>query len=163
MPAKQQRATKAGVIEASPNPGCCQWSRALATLKPDMPNLSRGHTNSSTATGCTSWFTRTARSTGDIATASRTSRACSQLRTPPRSLTKDTPWPYAFGYINQSYKTMRRHGFGGDLSPVKFHLRYAQRGSCVSTKSPADQWPGWLLPRWRLWPSAQRLDGPSVH
>ncbi|MEG8067723.1 hypothetical protein KRM18_23315, partial [Xanthomonas hortorum pv. gardneri] len=32
------------------------------------------------------------------------------------------------------YNPKRRHGSIGDLSPVKFERRYAQRGCCVSTK-----------------------------
>ncbi|AAM38775.1 transposase [Xanthomonas citri pv. citri] len=34
-----------------------------------------------------------------------------------------------FDYIEMFYHLQRRHGSTGDLSPVEFERRYAQRGS----------------------------------
>ncbi|CAD2264642.1 IS3 family transposase [Xanthomonas arboricola] len=39
------------------------------------------------------------------------------------------PWAYQFDYIEMFYNPNRRHGSTGDLSPVEFERRYAQRGS----------------------------------
>lgn len=43
--------------------------------------------------------------------------------------TKDAARTDAFDYIEMFYTPKRRHGSNGDLSPVEFERRYAQRGS----------------------------------
>ncbi|MEA9928191.1 DDE-type integrase/transposase/recombinase, partial [Xanthomonas campestris pv. raphani] len=43
--------------------------------------------------------------------------------------TKDAARAEVFDYIEMFYNPNRRHGSTGDLSPVEFELRYAQRGS----------------------------------
>lgn len=44
-------------------------------------------------------------------------------------LTKDAARADVFDYIEMFYNPKRRHGSNGDLSPVEFVRRYAQRGS----------------------------------
>ena len=44
-------------------------------------------------------------------------------------LTKDAARADVFDYIEMFYNPKRRHGSNGDLSPVEFERRYAQRGS----------------------------------
>ncbi|WP_146092018.1 IS3 family transposase, partial [Xanthomonas codiaei] len=43
--------------------------------------------------------------------------------------TKDAARAEVFDYIEMFYNPNRRHGSTGDLSPVEFERRYAQRGS----------------------------------
>jgi len=43
--------------------------------------------------------------------------------------TKDAARADVFDYIEMFYNPKRRHGSNGDLSPVEFERRYAQRGS----------------------------------
>ncbi|WP_236742878.1 IS3 family transposase, partial [Xanthomonas citri] len=43
--------------------------------------------------------------------------------------TKDAARAEVFDYIEMFYNPQRRHGSTGDLSPVEFERRYAQRGS----------------------------------
>ena len=43
--------------------------------------------------------------------------------------TKDAARADAFDYIERFYNPQRRHGSNGNLSPVEFERRYAQRGS----------------------------------
>jgi len=43
--------------------------------------------------------------------------------------TKDAARADVFDYIDMFYNPKRRHGSRGDLSPVGFERRYAQRGS----------------------------------
>lgn len=43
--------------------------------------------------------------------------------------TKDAARAEVFDYIEMFYNPNRRHGSIGDLSPVEFERRYAQRGS----------------------------------
>ncbi|WP_144424350.1 IS3 family transposase, partial [Xanthomonas arboricola] len=42
---------------------------------------------------------------------------------------KDAARAEVFDYIEMFYNPTRRHGSTGDLSPVEFERRYAQRGS----------------------------------
>ena len=44
-------------------------------------------------------------------------------------LTKDAARADVFDYIEMFYNPKRRHSSSGDLSPVEFERRYAQRGS----------------------------------
>ena len=44
-------------------------------------------------------------------------------------LTKNTARADVFDYIEMFYNPKRRHGSNGDVSPVEFERRYAQRGS----------------------------------
>ncbi len=43
--------------------------------------------------------------------------------------TKDAARAEVFDYIEMFYNPNHRHGSTGDLSPVEFERRYAQRGS----------------------------------
>lgn len=43
--------------------------------------------------------------------------------------TKDAARTEVFDYIEMFYTPKRRHGSTGNLSPVEFKRRYAQRGS----------------------------------
>ncbi|AZK84867.1 hypothetical protein BO992_19495 [Xanthomonas oryzae pv. oryzae] len=49
-------------------------------------------------------------------------------------LNKDGARAEVFDCIEMFYNPKRRHGSTGDLSPVAFERRYAQRGSCVSAE-----------------------------
>ncbi len=60
-------------------------------------------------------------------------------------LNKDAARAEVFDDIEMFYHPKRRHGLTGDLSPVAFERRYAQRGSCVSAQSWAYQNPGRIV------------------